>query len=424
LASFLLPVPPEGLGTTDIEALDSYIQRLAIAHGVTMHTLCRVLRDWWLDVKKPEEPELSRYLGQTQKCGCGHDIDWLVRALELSTGFTGLSSMTLRAFTYVSGPHVGNILRHVHYWCPGCMKEWFDSGVIPYEKLLWRLNPITRCHLHKLQLTNNCPHCGSKQVRGADRPWFECSDCTRLLFDDQQHWIYEPKPSQGEKDLIDIVSYSATNPDKVFAKDAPEKFFRFVKERHTDGRFSDVVGDYFHSRESSSRILLTSLLRVAEYFDTPLIDILTKSAFSASSIQLEDASIRPVGPHPSQCTRPIEIREKLRQEVETSLSQGLEGKCMAKICHELNICPNTANRWCPDLVPLLAKHHKRLRAERKTRQIARLRALSYRDLIAELDSIGWHKLPHAIARRTGVPIHLVRERITELRHVSRKMPKV
>lgn len=263
---------------------------------------------------------------------------------------------------------------------------------------------------------NVCPHCGSKQVRGADRSWFECSDCTRLLFDEVQQWIYEAEPGHGEKDLIDIIQYCATNPDKVFSKDAPEHFFGLVKERHTDGRFSDAVGDYFHHRESSSRTLLTSLLRVAAYFDTPLISILTKSAFSASCIQLENVPAWPIGPHPSRCARPIETREKLRQEIEASLSQGLEGKCLAKICHELNITSSTANRWHPNLVPQLAKHHKKLRIERRARQTARLKSLSYLDLVSELESAGWHRLPYAIARRLGVPVYLVRERISELRN--------
>lgn len=425
LASFLLPVPPEGGATSEIEALDSYVQRLSIAHGVTTHTLLsRVLREWWRSVKAPEEPELSPYLGQTQKCGCGHDVDWLVRALEKGTGFTGLSAMTLRAFTYISGPHVGNVLHHVHHWCPACMKEWFDAGKTPYEKLLWRLTPVKRCHLHKLRLANSCPHCGSKQIRGIYRPWFECCDCARLLFDDVSHWLYDPHPYQGERDLIDVISYCAKNPDKVFAKDAAERFFQSVKARHEKGRLADIVGDYFHNREKSNRTLLTSLLRISHYFDTPLLNILTESAFSPLSIQLEHAPTRPIGPHPSQCTRPMEIREKFLEEIEISLSQGLEGKSLAKICHDLNICQATSHRWYPELVPRLVKHQKNLREERRRKLMIRLETLSYEDLLASgLESMGWRKLPQVMAPKLGIPVYMVRERIKRLREIQRKQSR-
>lgn len=117
----------------------------------------------------------------------------------------------------------------------------------------------------------------------------------------------------------------------------------------------------------------------------------------------------------------MEIREKFLREIETSLSQGLEGKSLAKICHDLNICQTTANRWYPELVPRLVQHHKNLRKERRQRQRDRLKKLRYKHLVSpELESLGWHELAQVIAPKLGIPVYLVRERIKRLREIQRK----
>lgn len=120
----------------------------------------------------------------------------------------------------------------------------------------------------------------------------------------------------------------------------------------------------------------------------------------------------------------MEIREKFLREIETSLSQGLEGKSLAKICHDLNICQTTANRWYPELVPRLVQHHKNLRKERRQRLMTRLETLGYADLLVpELESIGWRKLPQVIAPKLGLPVYMVRERIKKLREIQHKRSK-
>ncbi len=123
MATQFFPLPPQGLGTQDIEALDSYILRLATEHGVTEYQLHRLLSWWWTHTKSESQNELGRHVGYISKVGYGKDVETLVQALEKGTGQIGLSSLTLSAFSDICGTHVGCQSRHVHCWCPACLRD-------------------------------------------------------------------------------------------------------------------------------------------------------------------------------------------------------------------------------------------------------------------------------------------------------------
>lgn len=419
MSTFLLPVPPEGAGTSDIEALDSYLDRLAAAHGIALSSFCRLLDDWWERDKPVDEASLGRYVSHIPKCGYGRDIEQLVKVLEAGTGFPGLASMTLLAFKQVSGRHVGEILRHVHHWCPACMQQWEQGGTPAYEKLLWRLKPISRCPIHRIRLENRCPHCGGGQTRRGDHPWFRCSQCFKPLCNDSSRWTIALTAAPGEKDLIDVLAFCASNPSYVFRRDSPHRFFHAIKHELGGERLSDSAGDYFHKRNIPTRKLVGSLLRIAQRFQTPLTDLLVDPKQAAAARPLNGMEPKPLNLHPANKAHDHLVRERVRQELEVALQQGLEGKSLAQICREVSVCHSCASRWFPLIVASLVKHQTELREKQRELDLARLDAITLDDLLTpEMQAIGWHKIPHVIARQWSVSIYIARKRVSALRRTA------
>lgn len=416
MSTYLLPVPPEGTNTSDIEALDSYLDRLAAAHGIVLSSFCRLLDDWWEREKPVGEPSLGHYVAHIPKCGFGRDVEQLVKVLEAGTGFRGLASMTLLAFREVSGRHVGEIIRHVHHWCPACMNEWDRDGSAAYEKLLWRLKPISRCPIHKIRLENRCPHCGGGQTRRVDHPWFRCSQCFRSLCSDSHLWTISSAPSPGERDLVDVLSFCASNPSYVFRRDSPHRFFHAIKHELKGKRLSESAGDYFHKRDNPTRKLVGSLLRIAQRFQTPLTDLLVDPVQAAAARPLDGMEPKPLKLHPANKAHDHLVRERVRQELEVALRQGLEGKSLAQICREVGVCHSCPSRWFPAIVAALVKHQTELRERQREMDLARLDAITLEDLLTPaMQAIGWHKIPHVIARKWSVSIYIARKRVCALR---------
>lgn len=421
MATFLLPAPPMAMGTSDIEALDSYLDRLAAVHGVAPFTFCRLLDSWWERTKPEGSSSLGRYIAHVPKCGYGRDIAQLVEVLEKGTGFQGLASMTLMAFSEVSGRYAGDIVRHVHHWCPACMEEWKRSGTPAHEKLLWRLKPISRCHIHRLQLENRCPHCSAAQARKNDRPWFRCSNCFDELCSDTRSWKLARSSTPGEKDLVEVVGFCAANPSFVFKKDSPHRFFRATKRELDGKRLSQSAGDYFHKRDETTRKLIGSLLRIAQRFQTPLTDILVDPQQAAAARPLEGLAPKPLSFHPAMKAYDHLVRERVRQELEVALRQGLEGKSLACICREVGISHNAVSKWFPPQVKALVEHQKRLREHQRDRDLARLQSISFEDLLTpEMQAVGWHRIPNVIAERWSVSVYIARKRVSVLREATSK----
>lgn len=416
MTTFLLPVPPRGLGTQDVEALDSYTRRLAIGHGVTTHTLLRVLARWWDEVKKPNQPSMGRDLAYAYTSGYGYDIDCLTTVLERSTGYVGLASMTLRAFSKVSGRHVGEILRHVHHWCPACMREWELDSQAPYEKLLWRFKPICRCPIHKLRLENCCPSCGTAQIRSGGRSWFVCSTCAANLCANPDSWRLAPRPSHCEHDLLELLKFCSQHPQCVFFEESPGVFYDQIKGVRGRGRFVDTLGDYFHTKKRPRKSLISSLLRVALQFQVPLVDILIDPTLAAKikplpqidSAQLEDCGARRAVPRNHHI--------QLHREIQISLNQGLEGRSLDRICAELGVYRTTALYWFPKMAKQLVAHRRKLTWELRERHQNCLQSLSLAELqLSKSSSDGWHNAPRTVAERYGVSIYAARQMLETLR---------
>lgn len=167
---------PVGQGG-NVESLASYVSRLAFAHRLTPRSFVEELvspqdgsdaafglqRDWY-------QREGRDFIGVSARASLM--ADWL----ELNTGATGLRLCTLNS---LSGLTCGQkLLTSSSRVCIKCLAEDQQNGTPMYERLLWRLEVVNACDLHRcalveLQCGNErpsrvipklpgvCRHCGS-----------------------------------------------------------------------------------------------------------------------------------------------------------------------------------------------------------------------------------------------------------------------
>lgn len=409
-----LPLEPQGLGTSDIEALDSYALRLAAEHGISEYQFHRVLAYWWNHTKAAHEQTLGRHVAYITKVGHGRDIDVLVRAIERGTGFSSLSGMTLSAFRDVSGTHVGDIVRKIRQWCPACLREWETAGAPMYEKLLWRLDPITRCNHHEIALVDRCPACGIYQVRHEDT-WPKCFSCGAHLAGSARLWRVARRPADGESDLIQVIEYCANHPNMTFDGNAVKCFWQLIRDtRSTTHR---ITGTHFHHSEKAPRTLISVLLRFANDVGVPLLSILVDPSEASSICPLIEA--QPIArPHRRLYKLSPNDREDLRKDLLVSTWQESVAPSLHTICIKHKCSKTFARYWYPDLVrslmTLRCEQGDDLRRERDRR----LSTINIDDaMMVKAKLVGWRTVARDIALDLNVPIRLARERISALRYV-------
>lgn len=170
---------PIGLGTRGVEALSSYIQRLAEWHGTLPGQLLhRILAHIVAND--------STYAGRWHRNAnpirleatlnsFDHARAWL-RVLEEFTGRTDLVQLTTSSWDQVFGSrHLRSPSRR---WCSPCLR----TDPVGYLRLAWSLDSATNCHIHRCRLSDRCPQCRREVSVIHDRSTIlQCPWCTGSL---------------------------------------------------------------------------------------------------------------------------------------------------------------------------------------------------------------------------------------------------
>jgi AraC-like DNA-binding protein len=112
--------------------------------------------------------------------GTGRNTKTLISALERVTQQENLRFMTMSPFDGALSPF--RMAHKGRTWCPRCFEDRLATGGIIYEPLLWTIDIVTICHLHRQPLEKNCPSCGreSKYLTAYIRPGY-CAHCRAWL---------------------------------------------------------------------------------------------------------------------------------------------------------------------------------------------------------------------------------------------------
>ena len=159
--SALHALEPFGVGTSDVESLQSYFCRLALSHSTTTQELSRLV---------------ARRIGQE----IAHDFKWHQRqisgiresaltwssALSALTTVTNLDGLTFRPWHKVISQNGLSIATRGQF-CPACFAEDKASDQQPYFRLAWELKTNSVCERHLTPLLQQCPACFKDNVRHA-----------------------------------------------------------------------------------------------------------------------------------------------------------------------------------------------------------------------------------------------------------------
>jgi hypothetical protein len=196
--SRLYHLEPIGMGSPMVESLTSYVTRLADAHSVhprvlaTDEILPRLNVPYLYRDGSPMHDYLtSWWRGSAALNGTNESTSSFVQVLEQLTARQDLRFLTLLFWVEVL-PTKG-LLRRMRAWCPMCYREWHESDLVAYDPLLWTLEVITVCPLHRQQLQQRCPYPDCHRALPHLAPRAQpghCSWCHR--------WLGNPIPNEGE----------------------------------------------------------------------------------------------------------------------------------------------------------------------------------------------------------------------------------
>ncbi|WP_206740664.1 TniQ family protein, partial [Dyella ginsengisoli] len=257
---------------------------------VTIQTFLTLTASWWRSIGQteslPVNPLYQR--GGGIFCGVGPGVHRFVQALKIATGSSLLERTTFVSLTPAMSRQSIGLSRKSRAWCPACFQEHEANGSVYYDRLLWAMGAIKRCPIHKVGLISYCPSCARLQeFYHRDGGLGVCWSCGHELLTNPDSWQFNPNPTFGERDCVDLVdaislgSLTAAYPDafqtffaEVLRAAPPKKRLRFGKE-------------LFNLKIDNSRALRTqsphfsTMLRSTHATGVRLIDVLTSPVEAA-----------------------------------------------------------------------------------------------------------------------------------------------
>ena len=183
--SIFYNLAPMHIGTADVESLSGYISRLAQEHFISTFVLLKnsiPTEDGRRN--KNDKSELPKTLLQSSISaafakslnGYNKNADSVVGVLEKATNRNDLYLTTLLGVKGIISNH--KLLKKSKAWCPLCYEDSKNQGEIVYDKLIWTIENVKFCGIHKTPLYIKCPHCMKKQklLSAKSIPGF-CSNC-------------------------------------------------------------------------------------------------------------------------------------------------------------------------------------------------------------------------------------------------------
>lgn len=406
-STFLFDLAPLGAGTCEVESLTSYLARLAHAHTMTPYQLLCTLDAW-------SRHKLSKIVPRffsARVNGYSPNVRRLVQALESATGRTDIRSCTLIHLSEVCAKNNSDCIKLHRSWCPACLRESAEQGLILYDRLIWQIMGTSRCNIHRSRLEDSCALCGTKQHWQHSTSIDTCTFCGHALADAPQSSRILP-PDPGERHLVELLEYTSGEKAQSFREEAAGVFIHHVS-KHTDlqdaaRRLGRVLRKAEHTRPS-----LCSLLYISEYFDVSSTLILTNPEKAAKVVALSIGRPRLPrkfrGTYLPRGTRQAAIERALTKEIE---SDGL-APSIRQFCNDNGFCETTVGERCSGLLKeLVAKRSQQVASIRKSQICAIDRALSDKRLKQSFSNV--REYLARVGQRAGCPVWLVRQRYMAL----------
>lgn len=407
--SHFFSLAPEGVGTAHVESLYSYVERLALAHGATRRELMGHLQVWW-------KARTSRHLPKSYEArlnGYSRHTALVLEALEMATSRKDLRGGAILALRGIcAGNSIGSI-RHTRAWCPACFEEDRAAGRPAYDRLVWQLQTVRRCSIHKLVLANTCPVCGFIQANPHRTCELDtCSHCGQSLCSKPRSMVYEGRPFFGESQSELLVAHLARYPRARLVTNPVNRLVAALERRIQSGEVSASLWEVRRLRERTSKPQLNTVVAAAVYFDADIVQLLESPETAARQLSLKlPPSEQERFPRPFLLGR-NERRAWFREQLEAQLASKEPCPSLLEFCQLHNYSPLTARYFHSKLSDALTRKHERCAARRACEARARaLLALKQEDWAHGAINRKW--LIRDVAKATGISEPLANRLIEE-----------
>ncbi len=423
--SHLFQMPLRGAGSSEVEALSSYIYRLAIAHGVSAWQLLAYARSWY----GTEVPRGAQLLAALRK---SPDLPIVVRPNELTktivdmlaraTGNRTLSCSTFLALKDALDRSVGTFSKTLR-WCRGCVADFIAADDPGYFKLAWHLVDVTHCPVHRLPLVDRCAKCQRPQ-RGTRR-FDNCISCFSCGCPLSEGTPQRSRPSWSHEgdDLIQLVAAIGVDSTLSFpnngVREVLSKLFDNAWEHEQELKFYSIMprDECLALISGDIPISLTMARKISFRLGIPLVDLLSGTIHDSAPGIL---NVEWTATLPSQMRPKTRLKRKERDVLLERLNNSLNSAfaehppSLKALARDLGVSVGCLHYHFPQLAKEVIQRHKQWRiaeAERKARQ-ARAAALAFftSERYAHLPKSKKHAL-RVLMRETGLPKNLLRREI-------------
>ena len=341
--TLLYGVPPQGLGTADVESLHSYVLALSHAHGLTPNTVVRSVLP-----SLPQSQEMGINLGwgwdkhrASALVGVGEVPGRFAATLAAATGRTELKLCTLGSLSrHICGQGLVDEDERV---CIDCLTADLAANRLPYGRLLWRLGAVTCCPIHRRPLVlakcrraplQKAEQFGRRKLAGS------CGSCGSIGYrcvpaDDAVATTYEVwKAQQCAQMIADMPQIDQSNP--LLMKDMIQAY---CSRANGIVHFAERVGA---PKSQVSRWLSNPTARFAL---AQMLDIAANEGFSLSRLLVADLT-RTADPDSAGPMRPRRPTKRLNHFVlECRLKAAVAGgETIQTVASDLKVDASTIAR--------------------------------------------------------------------------------
>ncbi len=289
--SQLYSLQPIGVGTGLVESLTSYMARLARAHRVTPAQLFtkQILP---LMNEFPPESRIGRctsIFGGYNRFfnGATKPAAFVTAALQRLTLRTDLVSLSMLRWRNVISSIA--ISKQTRAWCAQCFTDWQTTGKVIAEPLIWTINLVTVCAVHKLPLCTECPVCRetSAPLEGRLKVGY-CAKCGAWLGRPSSEAAAESyihssglQPKFVSQQLFEALKVSDVAPHHA-ALDTRIEILLRNRGWSSVSSFTRTVGmekyQFFDIKYKRNRMSLKTLLRICQAAEIDLKELLCPQA--------------------------------------------------------------------------------------------------------------------------------------------------
>jgi len=405
---------PRGLGTEQVESLASYVNRLAHVHGVSRHQLINHLQMWWerRTGSRPPRCESVRLNGYSKDA-----LLWL-EVLQAATGEPQLARCTIAPLSGICAANSVGSVRHVRAWCPACFRDDLAVGDVTYDRLIWQLQPVQHCSLHKLALLDHCSACGNVQhpnKKIADEAHI-CWSCTTDLSAHRDRSLYRRTPYFGESEVRNLIRYIASTDEPGFHPEACHRFGEALSRHVGKDEVRDSFYEIFHCSSSHipRRPQLQALLAFATYFNINLSILLIDPEAAARQISLAFPTVMPA-------SRPRNLSEHRGERVgwfRAKLAEAINGPgpylSPPKFCAANHYSYAVARHYNAKLLAKLGALWRAQEKKRKADVTRRVQMVACQEA-TRIGKEPRRSIAHDIAQRANAPLHVARSTLRSAR---------